>query len=124
MNERDQQTADTAHVSAPAGTTKNETVPAGDPLLEKLQSVEDVVRDIRRIAEESTREQRHRDLSPYRVMAGIAQAIALILLLWSIVEFAFVESERYSVVFFRLAFAIMMQLVTIAMLLADRNREA
>ncbi|MGE3181261.1 MAG: hypothetical protein AB7N71_06495, partial [Phycisphaerae bacterium] len=90
----------------------------------KVAIVEDVVRDIRRIAEESTREQRHRDLSPYRVMAGIAQAIALILLLWSIVEFAFVESERYSVVFFRLAFAIMMQLVTIAMLLADRNREA
>lgn len=120
MSEHDADTI--ANKPADAETDSSPTKSDEAALLERLESVEDLVRDIRGIAERNARENRHQDFSPFRAIAGIAQAIAIILLMWCVVEFAFVEAGQYSTIFFRLAFAIMTQLIAITMLLADRDR--
>lgn len=87
-----------------------------DPLLTRVSSIEEMVRDLRTMAETRTRESLHQQFSPYILVAGGATAIAALLLIWAGAEFWF--GATYSVVLMKLAFAMVLQLIGLSAIVA------
>lgn len=93
-----------------------------DPVVARLTSIEELLRELRGIGELQTRELQHQDYSFPRILAGALQGIAAVLFGWCVVEFAFVSSEGYAAIAMRSVFALVLQLMVLTALLWEREK--
>lgn len=105
------------------GEGSRSTEAPADPVVARLAAIEELLREIRNQSDLRARDDQHAEFTAWRYAAAIAQGLAFVLLVWCGFEFAFVVQEGYASIAMKLLFALILQLLTATILLAERSGE-